>query len=775
MLVLEHNGEQLPLNIDDRNWYIVHKYDGKDELHFEMDSAHEMRPLLAEQAAIRTMSDEQRNCNRFLIKSIDEHSNFVVVDCDLDLTAWTDAHIHRIGSPVHEYEDAKLCYEEMAGVLGIADVLADAIEEDINTSLAAQSEKVILRGYTKTLLVSTRKSNDRMMEAIDDVTISAELSNSLAQKSAATEEAALDDAEMLKNSAEALADKMQLDLTDYNNAYALQNELVSIQSDIEDAQPSMLALRNHLQSITEITLTQALLNVRPTGAECATWGLAVMPQVDPTAKHALLAENGQLLTNMTPLSLLDRIAEIWGLVVNYNVVGHSVLILDPALAGDSGDLYMQDLNVSKIEYTGNSRDLITCMYGYGKKDPETGENLTFESVNQGLPYVENHAYSNKRIVGVFEDISIDDPTDLYNATYAKLLEVCNPVQNFDIGVNEIGAGAAMYKTAMVTMPTGVRVKHMIVEWKEYPDAEDLSTITLNKVAPSMTEEWKKIKKDDGILIEDINSDVTEDYEVGDRNNDDGILIAKDSEGEVYHRVDKDGVTTGDKSTDKDGNVQKGNTAGNHYTAVYNGAVNKEEMTIGDKVNDLKADIDIYGDINVEGSITLNGQALPGGGGGIDYTDGTDRDQRKSKDITVKQLQLGKKATTNEGGEPTDTHVVTTIDENGVSVDEQYEYVSGDPAIDESRPHGKWQSLQRHRGATFIKPALWLNDDLWIGAKVTTAGSTGNDWPLHWFDSSGLDCWVAISLDWDAKRIRFYVYDDDTGNEEYYHVDLVRGY
>lgn len=663
MLVLEHNGEQLPLNIDDKDWYIVHKYDGKDELHFEMDSAHEMRPLLAEQAAVRTMSDEPRNCNQFLIKNIDEHSNLIVVDCDLDLTAWTDAHIHRIGSPVHEYEDAKLCYEEMAGVLGIASVLEEALEEDLASS-SEPGTSVTLRGYTKTLITSTRKSNDRMRAAIADITVDAALENSLAQKDTTIEQTAVDAAAELDQLAENLEEYLGANLSTGPVVQILINILQDIQSEeygIPKAQPSMLALRNHLQSITEITLTQALLNVRPTGAECAQWGLAVMPQVNPTAKHALLAENGNLLMNMTPLSLLDRIAEIWGLVVNYNVVGHSVLILDPALAGDSGDLYMQDLNVSKIEYTGNSRDLITCMYGYGKKDPETGENLTFASVNQGIPYIENHAYSNKRIVGVFEDVGIDDPTDLYNATYAKLLEVCNPVQNFDIGVNEIGAGAAMYKTAMVTMPTGVRVKHMIVEWKEYPDAEDLSTITLNKVAPSMTDEWKKIKHDDGILIEDINSDVTEDVEVGNRNNDDGILIAKDSEGTDYHKVDKNGVQTGIKMTDTKGNDQKTDEHGNHYTAIYNGALNKEEMVIGDKVNDLKADIDIYGDINVEGSITLNGEALPGGGNYVEYVESSKTTYGTTYDSYKANMGKGHGSS---GAPPSGYHIDKRVEDNG---------------------------------------------------------------------------------------------------------------
>lgn len=72
----------IPLSIDDDKRYVTHKYNGYDELSFEIESNSSLYRYIIEEAKIE---DEK---NRYIIKSIDEHSDFVTVRCDIDLDDW---------------------------------------------------------------------------------------------------------------------------------------------------------------------------------------------------------------------------------------------------------------------------------------------------------------------------------------------------------------------------------------------------------------------------------------------------------------------------------------------------------------------------------------------------------------------------------------------------------------------------------------------------------------------------------------------------------------
>ena len=72
----------IPLPIDDDKRYVTHKYNGYDELNFEIESNSSLYRYIIEEAKIE---DEK---NRYVIKSIDEHSDFVTVRCDIDLDDW---------------------------------------------------------------------------------------------------------------------------------------------------------------------------------------------------------------------------------------------------------------------------------------------------------------------------------------------------------------------------------------------------------------------------------------------------------------------------------------------------------------------------------------------------------------------------------------------------------------------------------------------------------------------------------------------------------------
>lgn len=72
----------IPFPIEDDKRYVTHAYNGLDTLTFEIQSDNPLYKYIAEEGKVE---DEK---NRFVIKCIDEHSDFVTVVCDIDLDDW---------------------------------------------------------------------------------------------------------------------------------------------------------------------------------------------------------------------------------------------------------------------------------------------------------------------------------------------------------------------------------------------------------------------------------------------------------------------------------------------------------------------------------------------------------------------------------------------------------------------------------------------------------------------------------------------------------------
>lgn len=72
----------IPFAVDEETTYRTHKYNGDDTLRFEIQRNHELYQKIFEEVKIEGFG------NRFLVKQIDEHSDFVTVDCSLDYDEW---------------------------------------------------------------------------------------------------------------------------------------------------------------------------------------------------------------------------------------------------------------------------------------------------------------------------------------------------------------------------------------------------------------------------------------------------------------------------------------------------------------------------------------------------------------------------------------------------------------------------------------------------------------------------------------------------------------
>lgn len=69
-----------PLCLEDDKAFRVHKFNGDDTLQFEIQRNNDLYSKIKEEVKVEAFN------NRFVIKQIDEHSDFVVVNCDLDFS-----------------------------------------------------------------------------------------------------------------------------------------------------------------------------------------------------------------------------------------------------------------------------------------------------------------------------------------------------------------------------------------------------------------------------------------------------------------------------------------------------------------------------------------------------------------------------------------------------------------------------------------------------------------------------------------------------------------
>lgn len=72
----------IPVVVDDDKCYCDHNMDGADTLTFEIQRKNENHIYIVEEAKVEAFG------NRFIIKKIDEHSDFSTINCNLDLDDW---------------------------------------------------------------------------------------------------------------------------------------------------------------------------------------------------------------------------------------------------------------------------------------------------------------------------------------------------------------------------------------------------------------------------------------------------------------------------------------------------------------------------------------------------------------------------------------------------------------------------------------------------------------------------------------------------------------
>ena len=203
---------------------------------------------------------------------------------------------------------------------------------------------------------------------------------------------------------------------------------------------------------------------------------------------------GQPFKGANPVDILPSVAEAYSCTFQFNAINKTIEAIDPATFKPSGYFFTDELNLKSLGFVGDSTSFATRLYAFGKKD-ESGNALTFASINDGKPYVEDHSYSDKIISVGWSDERYTNKENLLADAKAKLQELSYPIRSYTCDADELGDGTWLYQiVTLIDRRRRTRVNHQVVEYKEYPNHIG-DSVTLSMVAPRIESYVGKVESD----------------------------------------------------------------------------------------------------------------------------------------------------------------------------------------------------------------------------------------------------------------------------------------
>lgn len=206
------------------------------------------------------------------------------------------------------------------------------------------------------------------------------------------------------------------------------------------------------------TLFATLQQVKPTG-----W--SIIDNVSSSVQRTIEGD-------YTPLEVLEQCRDTYGVYFKFDNVAQTVTVVIPDAAAPLGAFATRDLNLKEINYKGKSNDIVTRLYAYGK------DGLSFASINNGLPYVDNFTYTDRVICGVWKDDRYTVAENLLADAKETLAVSCIPSRSYDCDVVDLRAtNPEMYGfqnfdvfsvATLIDDAKNFAIDYQIVERWEYP-------------------------------------------------------------------------------------------------------------------------------------------------------------------------------------------------------------------------------------------------------------------------------------------------------------------
>lgn len=196
----------------------------------------------------------------------------------------------------------------------------------------------------------------------------------------------------------------------------------------------------------------------------------------------------------TPLDLLEKCTDItaFGVCCEFDTRQNLITCIQPEKSLTTAKCYfVEDLNLSELTMKGSSSQVVTRLYPIGK------DGLTIESVNNGLPYIEDHRFTDFDICKIWRDERYTNAQSLKDDAIAKLATMAAPIRSYTCKIIDLAKtipetygdvlNFKLYdKVIIIDRIRRRRIAQQIVEIKEYPADHSLDTVILSSVPARIT-------------------------------------------------------------------------------------------------------------------------------------------------------------------------------------------------------------------------------------------------------------------------------------------------
>lgn len=174
----------------------------------------------------------------------------------------------------------------------------------------------------------------------------------------------------------------------------------------------------------------------------------------------------------TPLEVVEQCRDTYGVYFRFDNVAQTITVVVPDEAQPLGAFATRDLNLKENNYKGKSNDFVTRLYAYG------ADGLSFASINDGKPYVDNNTYSSKVVCAVWKDDRYTVAENLLADAKSRLAALAVPTRSYDCDVVDLRAtNPEMYGflnfeifsvATLIDDAKGISINYQVVERWDYP-------------------------------------------------------------------------------------------------------------------------------------------------------------------------------------------------------------------------------------------------------------------------------------------------------------------
>lgn len=176
-----------------------------------------------------------------------------------------------------------------------------------------------------------------------------------------------------------------------------------------------------------------------------------------------------------------------------------------AIGEDRGAYFVEGLNLRKLTVKSDTYDFFTRIYPVGK------DGITPEII-LGVPYIDNHQYTDKVIPRYWKDERYTITENLIEDAQARLDAASKPYTAYTADVADLAAQSEEYDVlaydigdmvALVSKTEGTKEKQRIVKLTEYPKHPEKNTCELSSVSKTFAqiqEETQEKMKSDAVEV-----------------------------------------------------------------------------------------------------------------------------------------------------------------------------------------------------------------------------------------------------------------------------------